>query len=269
MKKKLLKAVLLLALVAIVAMLLTGPAFAALPVGPITPDFGTGAPGGAGSNDPNINISINGEGSDAVRIIVLMTMLTVLPSILLMMTCFTRIIIVFSLLRNAMGLQQTPPNQVLIGLALFLSLFIMNPVISQVNETAYKPYSDGQISTQQFLDTAKVPIRDFMLKQTKREDINLFLNLSNTPRPQTIDDYPMTVVIPAFITSELKVAFTIGFLIFIPFLIIDMVVSSALMSMGMMMLPPITISLPFKLMLFVLVDGWGLLIRTLVSTYNP
>ena len=266
MKSKLLKWAGVIALLLVVAMLITVPAVASVGEGAL---IGDPASGGTGSTDPNISISLNGEGSDAVNIILLMTVLTLLPSILIMMTCFTRIIIVFSLLRNALGLQQTPPNQVLIGLALFLSLFIMNPVITDINENAYKPYSEGTITSTQFLETAKVPIRDFMLKQTKTDDINMFLNISNHPRPETVEDYTMDVVIPAFITSELKRAFTIGFLLFIPFLIIDMVVSSALMSMGMMMLPPVTVSMPFKLMLFVVVDGWGLLIKMLVSTYNP
>jgi len=219
-------------------------------------------------NDPNINVNLSGEGLDALRIILLLTILSVLPSILIMMTCFTRIVVVLSLLRNALGLQQTPPNQVLVGLALFLSLFIMTPVIAEINQTAYTPYSAGEISGTEFLDRAQAPLRNFMLMQTKPDDLNMFLNMSGAPRPETVGDLPMTVVIPSFITSELKRAFTIGFLIFLPFLIIDIVVGSTLMSMGMMMMPPITISLPFKLMLFVLVDGWGLLIRTLVQTYN-
>lgn len=260
MKRKLFRRAAFLLLAAMLAALLCIPALAAGDTGPIG--------GGPGSVDPNINITINGEGSDAVRIILLMTVLSLLPSILVMMTCFTRIIIVFSLMRNAMGLQQVPPNQVLIGLALFLSLFIMNPVIAQINENAYKPYSEGQISSSEFLEEAKVPLREFMLRQTKNEDINMFLNMAGRSRPETIEDYTMDIVVPAFITSEIKRAFTIGFMLYIPFLVIDMVVASALMSMGMMMLPPVTISMPFKLMLFVLVDGWGLLIRTLVSTYH-
>ena len=226
------------------------------------------AAGGPGSADPNVTFTINSAGSDTVRIILLMTVLSVLPSILLMMTCFTRIIIVFSLLRNAIGLQQTPPNQVLIGIALFLTLFIMRPVLDTVNETAYKPFSDGEITSEEFLERAKSPMREFMLKQTEMDDINLFLTLADKERPETIEGYTMDIVVPAFMTSELKRAFTIGFLLFIPFLLIDMVVASALMSMGMMMLPPVTISMPFKLMLFVLVDGWSLLIKMLVTTYH-
>lgn len=267
MKRRIIKCAAILVLSAIFAMMLGMSASAAL--GDLLPDTPADTvPGGPGSADPNVNITINGAGSDTVRIILLLTVLSVLPSILLMMTSFTRIIIVFSLLRNAMGLQQTPPNQVLIGLALFLSLFIMSPVITDINENAYQPFSEGQISSTEFLDRAQTPLKRFMLGQTKNEDINLFLSLGNRQRPEAPEDYTLDIVVPAFITSEVKRAFTIGFLIFVPFLIIDMVVSSALMSMGMMMLPPVTISLPFKIMLFVLVDGWGLLIRALVATYN-
>lgn len=258
-------------LAVLLAVLLSLPASAAVDIIPpqessLLEDAVPG--GGPGSSDPNISININGEGSDSVKILLLLTILTVLPSILIMMTSFTRIIIVFSLLRNAMGLQQTPPNQVLIGLALFLSLFIMQPVLTEINQNAYEPFSEGQISSEEFLERAKDPLREFMLKQTKTEDINLFLNLAGKEKPANSTGYTMDIVVPAFITSEIKRAFTIGFFLFIPFLIIDMVVSSALMSMGMMMLPPVTVSMPFKLMLFVLVDGWGLLIKTLVSTYN-
>lgn len=270
MKKKIVRCATLLLLVTVFAMFLSLSAAAAVDGGLLPGALdGPAAPGGGpGTSDPNINIQLNGSGSDTVRIVLLLTVLTVLPSIVLMMTCFTRIIIVFSLMRNALGLQQTPPNQVVVGLALFLTFFIMQPVITDVNENAYKPFSEGQISSTEFLDRAKVPVRQFMLQQTKNDDINLFLTLANKPRPATVDGYTMDVVVPAFITSEVKRAFTIGFFLFIPFLLIDMVVSSSLMSMGMMMLPPATISLPFKIMLFVLVDGWGLLIRTIVASYN-
>ncbi len=270
MKKKHLKYFIFIALVATFAVFLSLPASAAAegiipPAPPNVPAVG----GGEGTQDPNINFTINSSGSDTVRIIVLMTVLTVLPSILLMMTCFTRIIIVFSLMRQAMGLQQTPPNQVLIGMALLLTFFIMNTIITEINDDAYQPYSDGEISATEFLDRAKVPLRQFMVNQiTNEEDLNLFLNLANKERPETIEELTMDIVIPAFITSEIKRAFTVGFMLFIPFLLIDMVVASALMSMGMMMLPPVTVSLPFKLLLFVLVDGWGLIIRTLVATYQ-
>lgn len=215
-------------------------------------------------------VTINGDGMETVDIVIMLTIIGLIPSILVMMTCFTRIIIVLSFLRNALGLQQTPPNQVLIGIALFLSLFIMAPVISEINDTAYQPYKEEQITQDEFFERAQVPIKDFMLKQTKEEDLDMFMRLSNTEltEGQDVQDIPLTVVIPSFVTSELKRAFTIGFLIFIPFLIIDMIVSSALMSMGMIMLPPVMISLPFKLLLFVLVDGWGLLFKTLAVSFN-
>jgi len=266
----------LLLLVIVFAAFLGIPASAAVegvfPGALDAPDALGGGPGTMDSNldNPNVSIQINGEGSDTVRIVLLLTVLTVLPSILLMMTCFTRIVIVFSLMRNALGLQQTPPNQVVIGLALFLTFFIMNPVITEINENAYQPFSEAEISSAEFLDRAKVPVRDFMLRQTRNDDINLFLSLADRPRPApgAIDEYTMDVVVSAFITSEIKRAFTIGFFLFIPFLLIDMVVASALMSMGMMMLPPAMISLPFKILLFITVDGWGLLIRTIVASYN-
>lgn len=213
---------------------------------------------------------INGEGSDAVKFIMVLTLIGVAPFMLLMMTCFTRLIIVFSFLRNALGLQQTPPNQVLIGLALFVTFFIMQPVLSEVNETAFQPYNEGLIQTQEFLDIAQVPIKEFMLKQTGHSEVELFKNLSSDETIRNVEgtDLPLHIVVPSFLTSELKRAFLIGFLLFIPFLIIDLIVGSTLMSMGMIMLPPVMISLPFKIMLFVVVDGWGLLIKTLIMTYN-
>lgn len=227
----------------------------------------------------NVDINVNGGGVETLEIIIMLTVISLVPSILIMMTSFTRIIIVLSFLRNALGLQQTPPNQVLIGIALFLSLFIMSPVLTEINTTAYQPYKNEDITQEQFLEKATVPIKKFMLKQTKKDDINLFVQLSKTQvipeknvdaltNEQMLDKLPLTVVIPAFITSELKRAFMIGFLIFIPFLIIDMIVSSTLMSMGMIMLPPVMISLPFKLLLFVLVDGWGLIVKTLAMSFN-
>ncbi len=217
-----------------------------------------------------IDIMINGEGSDIVKIIIILTLISVAPFMLLMMTCFARIVIVFSFLRNALGLQQTPPNQVLIGLALFITFFIMAPVVEQINDTAYQPYNEGQIETQEFLDRASIPLKEFMLKQTTLGEVELYKELSSGSDLQNISpqDLPMSIVVPAFVTSELKRAFIIGFLLFIPFLIIDMVVASTLMSMGIIMLPPVMISLPFKIMLFVVVDGWSLLIKTLVMTYN-
>ncbi len=213
---------------------------------------------------------INGQGSDVVKMILFLTMISVAPFILLMMTCFTRIIIVLSIFRSAIGLQQTPPNQVLIGLALFITFFIMQPVLSQVNETALQPYNDGLIETQEFLDRASVPMKEFMLKQTTTKEVELFKNLSADEGVAALEanELPLHIVVPAFITSELKRAFLIGFLLFIPFLIVDMIVASTLMSMGMIMLPPVMISLPFKVLLFVVVDGWSLLIKTLVMTFN-
>lgn len=227
----------------------------------------------------NLNVSIDGNNMQTVEIIIMLTIISLIPTILIMMSSFTRIIIVLSFLRNALGLQQTPPNQVLIGIALFLSLFIMSPVIGEINETAYEPYQKEQITQEQFIEKAQVPLKKFMLKQTKKDEINLFVNLSKTKidvgdgvdaltNEQLLEKLPMTVVIPAFIISELKRAFMIGFLIYIPFLIIDMIVSSTLMSMGMIMLPPVMISLPFKLLLFVLVDGWSLVVKTLALSFN-
>lgn len=222
---------------------------------------------------PSVSVSIGGEnspdnGGSSLQILFLITILSLLPSIFIMMTSFTRIIIVLSFVRNALGLQQTPPNQILVGLALLLSLFIMSPVIDDINANAYGPYINGEITQKAALEKAAVPIRSFMLKQTKNEDMKLFISLSKDQIVQSMDDVKLNVVIAAFITSEMKRAFTIGFLIFIPFLIIDMVVASVLMSMGMMMLPPVMISLPFKIMLFVLVDGWGLIIKTLVLSFH-
>ncbi len=219
--------------------------------------------------DP-VGIAINGEGSDVVKIIMVLTVLTLAPFLLLMMTCFARIIIVFSFMRSALGLQQTPPNQVLIGLALFVTFFIMAPVFTVINETALQPYNEGTITTQQFLDEASGPIKEFMLKQTGTQEMELYKSLSPTQGIEKLEgkDIPISVIVPAFITSEMKRAFLIGFLLYIPFLVIDMIVSSTLMSMGMIMLPPVMISLPFKLMLFVVVDGWDLLVKTLIMTYN-
>lgn len=216
-------------------------------------------------------IGWNGEPEDvsaSIQILLVLTILSIAPSILLMTTCFTRIIIVLSFIRNALGLQQTPPNQVIIGIALFLSFFIMTPVINDIKVTAYEPYMENQINTEQALKLAEKPLKDFMLKQIHRKDINLFLNLANEEPPETYEEIPMNIVIPSFIISELKKAFQIGFFILLPFIIIDMVVSSTLMSMGMMMLPPVMISLPFKIMLFVLVDGWNLVIKTLLTSFN-
>lgn len=209
------------------------------------------------------------EVSSSIQILLILTILSLAPSIIIMMTSFTRIIIVLSFLRNALGTQQMPPNQVLIGLALFLSLFIMSPVISDINTQAYEPFNKGEITQQQALDNASQEIKGFMLKQfgSNEKDLAFFVSLAKIETPVDPMSLPLTVVIPAFILNELTIAFKIGFLIFIPFLIIDMVVSSTLMSMGMMMLPPVMISLPFKILLFIMVDGWGLISKTLVTSF--
>jgi len=219
----------------------------------------TSAPGPGGSQTYTLSI----------QTLLFLTALTFLPALLLMMTGFTRIIIVLSLLRQALGTPTAPPNQVLIGLALFLNLFVMAPVIDDIYKDAYQPFAANKINATQALDKAAVPLRQFMLKQTRDADLALFLKLANSQDVNGPDDVPMKALIPAFVTSELKTAFQIGFLIFIPFLIIDMVVSSVLMSMGMMMLSPVMISLPFKIMLFVLADGWNLLIGSLVRSFAP
>jgi len=203
----------------------------------------------------------------SIQTLLLLTALSFLPAVILMMTCFTRIIIVFALLRSAMGTQTSPPNQVLLGLALFLTFFIMSPVAEKVYEDAYQPMSVGEIQMDEALLRASDPVKTFMLAQIRDSDLGLFARLSNTPAVDRPEELPMRVVIPAFVTSELKTAFQIGFIIFIPFLIIDMLVASVLMSMGMMMMSPVIVSLPFKIMLFVLIDGWTLLIGSLVQSF--
>jgi flagellar biosynthesis protein FliP len=203
-----------------------------------------------------------------VQTLLLMTALTFIPAALLMMTSFTRIIIVLSLLRQALGTQTAPPNQVMVGLALFLTLFVMGPTFDRIYTEAYAPLQENRIQMGEAMDKAAAPLKGFMLKQTRQADLALFVKISRTPALQGPDDVPLRVLIPAFITSELKTAFQIGFAIFIPFLIIDMVVASVLMSMGMMMMSPAVISLPFKLMLFVLVDGWQLLLGSLSQSFN-
>ena len=203
-----------------------------------------------------------------VQTLLLITALTFLPAVLLMMTSFTRIVIVLSLLRHALGTQASPPNQVVVGLALFLTLFVMGPVVDRVYDDAYLPYTQQKLAFPQALEKAQVPLRTFMLKQTREPDLALFVKLARVAPPKAKDDIPLRVLVPAFVTSELKTAFQIGFMVFLPFLIIDLVVASVLMSMGMMMLSPVLISLPFKLMLFVLVDGWTLLVGSLVASFG-
>jgi flagellar biosynthetic protein FliP len=235
--------------------------------------FAQAAPtaGGAVGAIPALTIqggAANGQTySLTLQVMLLMTALTLLPAILLMMTSFTRIVIVLGILRQALGAGQTPPNQVLVGLSLFLSLFIMSPVIDKVNTDAVKPYMAGTIDTTVALERATIPLKKFMLDQTREADIATFVRISGGKGFATREDVPMSILVPAFVTSELKTAFLIGFLIFIPFVIIDLVVASVLMSMGMMMLSPVLISLPFKLMLFVLVDGWSLVMGTLAASF--
>nr|WP_269212424.1 flagellar type III secretion system pore protein FliP [Chromobacterium vaccinii] len=203
----------------------------------------------------------------SLQMLLFMTALTFIPAMLLMMTAFTRIVIVLSLLRQALGTTQSPPNQVIVGLALFLTLFVMGPTLDQVYAKAWVPFSDDKISFSQALDEGSKPMKAFMLRQTREKDLAFFIEISQSPKPQSKEDVSMKTLIPAFAVSELKTAFQIGFMIFIPFMIIDLVVASILMAMGMMMVSPVTISLPFKMMLFVLVDGWTLLMGSLVQSF--
>lgn len=202
-----------------------------------------------------------------LQILFLLTVLSLAPAIVVMMTSFTRLAIVFSLVRHALGTQQMPPNQILIGLALILTFFLMSPVYTQINQEALQPYLAEEISQEEAINRAIEPIREFMFKQTRKKDLALFLNISKTEKPQSYEDIPTTVLLSSFVISELKTAFQIGFVIYIPFLVIDMVVASVLLSMGMMMLPPIMVSLPFKLMLFVLIDGWNLLVGSMIKSF--
>lgn len=203
-----------------------------------------------------------------VQIALLLTILSIAPGILILMTCFTRIIIVLSFVRQGLATQSTPPNQVLIGLALFMTFFIMAPVIQDVYESAYVPLSAGEVTGEEALQAAIVPIKEFMAQHTREKDLALFMGYGGYDKPETLEDVPITALIPAFAISELKTAFQIGFLIFVPFLVIDMIVASVLMSMGMMMLPPVMIALPFKVLLFVLVDGWYLVVQSLLISYQ-
>lgn len=225
---------------------------------------------GKGGGIPAFTMTTNPDGSEdysvTLQILALMTMLGFLPAMVILMTSFTRIVVVMSILRQAMGLQQTPSNQVIIGIALFLTFFIMSPVLNQVNEQAIQPYLNEQLSAREAFDAAQAPMKAFMLKQTRVKDLETFVNMSGE-QVTNPEDVSMAVLIPAFITSELKTAFQIGFMLFLPFLIIDLVVASVLMAMGMMMLSPMIVSLPFKLMLFVLVDGWNLILSTLAGSF--
>ncbi|WP_233569153.1 MULTISPECIES: flagellar type III secretion system pore protein FliP [unclassified Frigoribacterium] len=267
------------------------------PTAPAQPGTGTGSTGGTGSTDGStgtgtgetpdftesdqtvtdgtgtggLNIDINGpDGAPSQAIVTLLgiTLLSVAPALLLMMTSFTKIFVVLAMTRNALALPSIPPNQVLAGLALFLSLFIMAPILGHINDDAVQPYLNGQLDFQGAIDAGAAPLREFMLAHTREEDLALMTRSADQPNPASQADVPMLTLIPSFMISELRAAFIIGFVIFIPFLVIDLVVSAALMSMGMMMLPPVMISLPFKILLFVLVDGWGLIITSLIESYQ-
>lgn len=222
---------------------------------------------------PKINISVDnantpGQYVGNIKLLIMLTILTLLPSFVMMMTSFVRIIVVFGFLRSAMGTQQSPPNQVLIGLALFLTVYIMSPVYSNINTNALQPFIENKITQEQAIEEGAKPLREFMLKQTRQKDFKLFIDEAKLNYKVTKDNAPLYVVVPAYIISELKTAFQIGFLIFIPFMIIDLVVASILMSMGMFMLPPVMVSLPFKLLLFVMVDGWYLLVKSLIMSFS-
>jgi len=206
--------------------------------------------------------------STSVQLFLIITVLSLVPAILILMTSFTRIVVVLSFVRNALGTQQLPPNQVVLGLSLILTIFVMMPTFSQINNNALQPYISQKITQTEAFEKAEEPMRAFMFKQTREKDLELFVGLSKIERPKTYEDIPTYVLIPSFIISELKTAFQMGFAIFIPFIIIDMIVASVIMSMGMMMLPPMMISLPFKILLFVLVDGWNLVVKSVVLSFN-
>ena len=213
-------------------------------------------------------VNINGDRVPTLELLLMLTVIALLPSILVMMTSFTRIVIILSFVRNALGVQQVPPSMVMVGISLFLTLFIMDPVISEINTTAFEPYREEQITQEEALERAQVPLKEFMLRQTEISSVDMYMDLAGTEAVEELTDLPLTVVVPAFMTSELKRAFMAGFLLFLPFLLIDIIVSTTLMSMGMFMLPPVNISLPFKLLLFVTVDGWQLLFSTLVQSFR-
>jgi flagellar biosynthetic protein FliP len=257
---------LLAALLVAVVSLLAGASPAGAQAAPTVP-----TPGVPGDNDASLTVELPGTGdepSQSVIIILGLTILSVAPALLIMVTGFTRIVIVLTLTRNALGLQGVPPNQVLAGLALFLTLFVMGPTLSKINEDALQPLLDGAITQEVAWERATGPIRDFMLDQVGDDELELFTAATADERPKGPDDIALTALVPAFALSELKTAFIIGFIVFIPFLVIDIVVSSSLMSMGMMMLPPTLVSLPFKLLLFVMVDGWALVVTSLITSFS-
>jgi flagellar biosynthesis protein FliP len=238
---------------------------------PITAPADPTAPAAPADPEGSVTVNVggnNGKPSQSIVILIALTLLSVAPALLLLTTSFTKVFVVLSITRNAMGLTTVPPNQVVAGLALFVSLFIMSPVLSDMNKDGVQPYLKGdKTQTVAFNDGVK-PLRGFMLKHTRKDELALFTKVANRPNPKNRDDVPLSTLVPAFALSELRAAFIIGFVIYIPFLVIDMIVSAALMSLGMMMLPPVTVSLPFKMLLFVLVNGWGLVITALVASYN-
>ena len=226
---------------------------------------------GRGETLPSVRVQVgSGQGDEltlGVQLLLLLTVLSLVPAVLMMMTSFIRIAIVLSFARSAIGVGQMPPNQILLGLALFLTIFVMAPTWTSINDTALQPYLRGEMSLDEAYQRGAAPLREFMARQTREKDLALFIALGGLPQPETIDDVPLHALIPAFMISELKTAFQMGFVILLPFLVIDMVVSSTLMSMGMMMLPPTTISLPFKILLFVMADGWHLIVKSLVTSF--
>ncbi|UUZ95715.1 flagellar type III secretion system pore protein FliP [Paenibacillus sp. P25] len=244
----------LMALLPLLLLTCSGQALAADPIPGINIDIGT-------TNSP-------AGGSNTVTILLFITVLSLAPAILVLMTSFTRIVIVLGFVRTSLGTQQMPPNQVLIGLALFLTFFIMAPTFGEINQTALQPYLNGQMTQTAAIEKAALPLKKFMFQHTRQKDLKLFLDYTKAAPPSGVEDTPITALVPAYAISELKTAFQMGFMIFIPFLIIDMVVASTLMAMGMMMLPPVMISLPFKILLFILVDGWYLVVRSLLLSYN-
>ena len=260
--------VLLTLLCTVVAILLAGAASAAPgdPVAPVAPVAPT-VPAAPGAGSVGISIG-DGSPSSSITLILAITVLSIAPSVLLLATSFTKIIVVLALTRNALGLPSSPPNQVLTGIALFLTLFVMGPVFSDINEVAVQPYMDGTMTVSQAYDAGVVPLRKFLLDNTREDELKLMVGLSGEEPPASMSEVSMTTLIPSFVLSELKSAFIIGLVVFIPFLVLDMLVSAALMAMGMMMVPPTIVSLPFKLLLFVVVDGWALITTALVGSYG-
>jgi flagellar biosynthesis protein FliP len=244
-----------LLVLAVSSLFLSSPVHAADPIPGISIDIGS-------SGDTN-------AASSTLTILLFITILSLAPAILVLMTSFTRIVIVLGFVRTSLATQQMPPNQVLIGLALFMTLFIMSPTISQINSQAVQPYLSGQMDQTTALAEAAKPMKQFMIKHTREKDLMLFLEYTRAERPTSVEDISLTVLVPAYAISEMKTAFQIGFMIFIPFLVIDMIIASTLMAMGMMMLPPVMISLPFKILLFILVDGWYLVVKSLLLSFNP